>query len=55
MEVSDTAPKVIDEKQGGNENDARRGIGEANKEASMEERKTRTEERWSDNKGELQK
>ena len=35
--------------------DARRGIGEGNKEASVEERKTRTEESWSDDKGELQK
>ena len=53
MEVSDTASKVIDEKQGGMDNDqedARRGIGlgEGSKEASVEERKT-------DDKDELHK
>ena len=53
MEVSDTASKVIDEKQGGkdkDQEDARRGIGlgEGSKEASVEERKT-------DDKDELQK
>ena len=56
MEVSDTASKVIDGKQGGKDNDqkdARRGIGEGNKEASVEERKTRTEESWSDDEYEL--
>ena len=58
MEVSDTASKVINGKQGGKDNDkedARRGIGEGNKEASVEERKTRTEESCSDDEDELQK
>ena len=48
MEVSDTVSKVIDEKDGGKENeDTGRGIGEA----SVEENKTKTRQSWSDKQG----